>query len=77
MFAKYFAEMAHLLEAVKLQGFTWEQQEYEFKHGDTYTKVTMALDEETYLVLLQRYRELFEPGGGGEPHDPWEYAIDT
>ena len=77
MFAKCFCEMTHLLEAAKLQGFVWEKNEYEFQHGSTYTKVKMELDEQTYLILLQRYRELFEKGGGGDPTDPWEYAIDT
>ena len=77
MFAKCFSEMTHLLEAAKLQGFVWEKQTYEFQHGDTYTKVTMEIDEQTYYVLLQRYRELFEGGTPGDPKDTWEYAIDT
>ena len=45
MFAKCFSEMTHLLEAAKLQGFVWEKSEYEFQHGNTYTKVKMELDE--------------------------------
>ena len=77
MFAKCFSEMTHLLEAAKLQGFVWEKSEYEFQHGNTYTKVKMELDEQTYLILLQRYRELFASGGGGDPKEPWEYTIDT
>ena len=77
MFAKCFSEMTHLLEAAKLQGFVWEKNEYEFQHGNTYTKVKMELDEQTYLILLQRYRELFQAGGGGDPKEPWEYTIDT
>ena len=77
MFAKCFSEMTHLLEAAKLQGFVWEKSEYEFQHGSTYTTVKMELDEQTYLILLQRYRELFEHVGPGEPKDPWEYQIDT
>lgn len=77
MFAKCFSEMTHLLEAAKLQGFVWEQKEYEFQHGDTYTKVSMELDEQTYFILLQRYRELFEQNGPSNPNEPWEYAIDT
>lgn len=77
MFAKDFSEMTHLLEAAKLQGFVWEKTEYEFVHGSTYTKVKMEIDEETYQVLLQRYRELFEGGTTGDPKDQWEYAIDT
>lgn len=77
MFAKCFSEMTHLLEAAKLQGFVWEKKVYEFQHGDTYTKVAMEIDEQTYYILLQRYRELFDGGTPGEPKDTWEYAIDT
>lgn len=77
MFAKRFSEMTHLLEAAKLQGFVWEKKEYEFQHCSTYTKVVMELDEETYQILLQRYRELFESSGSGEDKEKWEYAIDT
>ena len=77
MFAKCFSEMTHLLEAAKLQGFVWEKKVYEFQHGDTYTKVTMEIDEQTYYILLQRYRELFEGGTPGDSKDTWEYAIDT
>ena len=69
--------MTHLLEAAKLQGFLWDKVEYEFQHGDTYTYVRMELDEQTYLILLQRYRELFEGReGGGEAND-FDYPIDT
>ena len=45
MFAKDFSQMTHLLEAAKLQGFVWEKNTYEFKHGETYTKVVMEFDE--------------------------------
>ena len=69
--------MARKLDAAKLQGFVWEKSEYEFKHGDTYTKVKMEFDEQTFLVLLQRYRELFEGRGGGEGGTEFEYPIDT
>ena len=77
MFAKDFCQMARKIDAAKLQGFVWEKSEYEFKHGDTYTKVKMELDEQTFLVLLQRYRELFEGRGGGEGGTEFEYPIDT
>ena len=77
MFAQDFSSMTRLLEAAKLQGFAWEQSEYEFKHDDTYTHVTMELDEQTYLILLQRYRELFDTQTtGGEPHE-FIYPVDT
>ncbi len=78
MFAKDFSSMTRLIEAAKLQGFVWEQLEYEFRHDDTYTRVKMELDENTYLVLLQRYRELFEKDSGSEGgEDDFDYPVDT
>ena len=77
MFAQDFSSMTRLLEAAKLQGFVWEKSEYEFKHGDTYTHITMELDEQTYLILLQRYRELFVGGGGGGVSHDFDYPVDT
>ena len=78
MFAQDFSQMTHLIEAAKFQGFTWEKREYEFQHGDTYTYVKTELDEQTYMVLKQRYKELFEEGGeGGGGTKEFDYPIDT
>jgi len=67
-FAKEFCEMTKRLEAAKMQGFLWEKTEYEFQHTTGWVKVKMELDEQTYKILLARYRELFVkvPGGGDE-----------
>lgn len=77
MFAKDFSSMTRLIEGAKLQGFLWEKNRYEFQHGDTWTNVTMELDESTYLILLQRYRELFTGDGGGDGGREFDYPIDT
>lgn len=77
MFAQKFSKMTHLLEAAKLQGFVWEKREYEIEHGNTHSWVVMELDEETYQILLQRYRELFQQQQSSDPKEKWEYAIDT
>ena len=77
MFAKDFCQMARKLDAAKLQGFVWEKSDYEFKHGDTYTRVKMELDEQTFHVLLQRYRELFEHRGDGGERPDFDYPINT
>lgn len=77
MFAKDFCQMSRKLDAARLQGFVWEKSEYEFKHGDTYTKVKMELDEHTFHVLLARYRELFVHGPGGGERPDFDYPIDT
>lgn len=76
MFAKDFSKMTHLIEAAKLQLFTWDKKVYEFQHEKTYSRVTMEIDEATYNILLMRYRELFEGGESGS-HIKWDgYPID-
>lgn len=74
-FAKEFCEMTKRLEAAKMQGFLWETTEYEFRHTNGVVTVKMELDEQTYKILLARYRELFakRPGGGeGEDDDVYQ-----
>ena len=65
-FAKEFVELNGFLEAAKVQGFTWEQDTYEFKkeskEGAQHSEsifVQPIIDERTYLTLVQRYKELF------------------
>lgn len=77
MFAQDFSSMTRLLEAAKLQGFAWEQSEYEFKHDDTYTHVNMELDEQTYLILLQRYREMIEKVDPDPEGHEFDFPVDT
>lgn len=72
-FAKEFCEMTKRLEAAKMQGFLWEKTEYEFPHTNGWVKVKMELDEQTYKILLARYRELFtKTGGGGNDDDVYQ-----
>ena len=68
-FAKEFCEMTRRIEASKMQGFVWEKLEYEFPHTSGWTKVRLAFDEQTYKILLQRYRELFTAKTGGSGDD--------
>ena len=60
-FAKLFRELNEYLEAAKVQGFTWSKSEYHFNDQETgeTSSVTMVLDERVYLILAQRYKELF------------------
>ncbi|UWP10872.1 HsdR family type I site-specific deoxyribonuclease [Collinsella stercoris] len=80
-FAKEFVELNEFLEAAKVQGFTWEQDTYEFEEepeeGEPSSKsffVQPVIDEQTYLILVQRYKELFAGGGGpgDTPEAPYE-----
>lgn len=80
-FAKEFVELNEFLEAAKVQGFTWEQDTYEFEEepeeGEPSGKsffVQPIIDERTYLILVQRYKELFAGGSGpgDAPEAPYE-----
>ncbi|MCP3740582.1 type I restriction endonuclease subunit R, EcoR124 family [Rossellomorea sp. BNER] len=80
-FASLFKPFNDYLEAAKIQGFTWNQSTYPFSHGSgkPKTKVEMKLDENTYLVLVMRYKELFGGSGGDVPFeiDGYLTEIDT
>lgn len=85
-FADLFVKFNKYLEAAKVQGFAWNKAVYVFDTDDSGKKkrVELALNEVTYKILVQRYKELFAPGsgaGGGVdvPYDIDGYliAIDT
>ncbi len=68
-FAKLFVEFNGFLESAKVQGFTWEQKEYIIQREDKEPLVIRpSFDEHTYLVLVQRYKELF--ADSSNPRDP-------
>ena len=75
-FAKLFKEFNLLLEAAKLQRFKWSQVEYNEKdeEGKVINTIKLNIDESTYLILVLRYKELFNEsgGGGGESAVPYE-----
>jgi len=55
-FAKQFKRFSAVLEAARIQGFTWEQSLY--KNDETGETVELVLTQHQYLTLLQRYKEL-------------------
>ncbi len=61
-FAKLFNTFNQHLEAAKIQGFNWKQSIYSFTEKDKPYEVTLAIDEQTYLSLILRYRELVAKG---------------
>lgn len=69
-FAKSFQEFNKILEAAKIQGFTWEQAIYNF--DEPKRTVELAITQHQYLTLLQRYKELGGGGGGGGEAIPFE-----
>ena len=74
-FALLFTTFNKFLEAARIQGFLWSKLEYKFEHdGEPYTVVQMKLNEETYLTLVQRYKEI--PRGTGPIVDDVPYEIE-
>lgn len=57
-FAKLFSNLNDYLEAARIQGFTWKQLVYTFKNPKKV--IEMLFDENTYLILALRYKELFK-----------------
>ena len=53
------------MEAAKVQGFHWNELTYSFGENDDKREVTLAVDEQAYLSLVLRYKELVGSGGGG------------
>ena len=57
-FAKLFKQFNDHLESAKIQGFVWETP-----HKGT--KIKLGIDEQTYLILALRYKELASESHGG------------
>lgn len=81
-FAKEFVELNRYLEAAKVQGFDWNTTEYKVDGTDADDAdendggngepdiVRPQIDERTYLILAQRYKELLDDDScAGEPDD--------
>jgi len=75
-FAKLFKELTAHLEAATIQGFKWTKLDYEFEDDGQKRTISLAFDEQTYLILALRYKELFCEGGGGGGNDDAPYDLD-
>lgn len=84
-FAKLFNTFSQHLEAAKVQGLHWGQSVYSFTENNVEHEVMLAIDEQTYLSLVLRYKELAgksdssSAGGDDVPFDISGYLteIDT
>ena len=71
-FAKLFHSFQDKLDSAKIQGFFWGDYVYDFDHnGEPKTTVEVKIDKETYLVLVQRYKELFKKSAI-DPDPPYD-----
>ena len=70
-FALLFNNFNEYLEAAKIQSFHWDTLEYKFKEdeSDETIIVNLHLNETTYLILIQRYKELSGSSKTGEAED--------
>ncbi len=69
-FAAYFRELNGYLEAAKIQGFKWHIADY--KDERTGETVHVEMDENTYLILVLRYKELSQQGGSSDSKAPYD-----
>lgn len=78
-FASLFKSMNKSLESAKIQGFKWNKSEYDFDEGKNKHTIKLLIDEITYNVLLQRYKEIpkIVTGGGSLPFDIDYYLVET
>lgn len=76
-FAKLFKDFNNTLEAAKIQGFKWGKLEYEFKDPKPKRLARLNLDETTYFILVQRYKELIGNGGGSGGYEEVPFEIES
>jgi type I restriction enzyme R subunit len=76
MFAKLFKSLNNYLEAAKIQGFNWVQRDYSFGEGKDKSEVSLGFDENTYLILCLRYKELSSGAAGGVGSGDVPFDID-
>ena len=72
-FSQLFNELKKYIDAANIQGMTFSKKEYEFtdEDGRGYT-VSLELDENTYLILVQRYKELIDSDGPSNPQGTYD-----
>lgn len=79
-FSKTFKQMQGYIDSAKLQGFVWEEREYNENNEEGVSeRVYVEIDYKSYLALLQRYQELAASTRGGGRGAPRQvpFAIDT
>ncbi|WP_320129597.1 HsdR family type I site-specific deoxyribonuclease [uncultured Sphaerochaeta sp.] len=76
-FASLFKDLNDYLEAARVQGFVWEKTNYSFGEGEEKKTIVISFEENEYLILAQRYKELFSDSDGkSETPDEVPFAID-
>jgi len=77
MFSRLFNEFNRRLQAAKIQGFDWSKIRPMLEGEDMEGAIIVNFNHPEYLSLLQRYKELETPPGGGPGDDSVPYDIDS
>ena len=74
-----FRTLNRTLESAKIQGFKWTKLEYDFADEQSSHSVKVLIDELTYNILLQRYKEIPGklPSEENPPFDIDYYLVET
>ncbi len=72
-FAKCLKELNDHLEAAKIQGFKWDVSSYQ--DNESGEVIDMLFDEQQYLVLVLRYKELASGEGTSDISDDVPYDL--
>ncbi len=70
-FAKQFNRFSAILEAAKIQGFSWDKPDCP-DTAEPNRLIAVAITKLQYLTLLQRYKELGVGGGGAGESVPFD-----
>lgn len=72
-FSQLFNDLKKHVDSANIQGMTFSKKEYEFtdEDGRGYT-VSLELDENTYLILVQRYKELIDSDDTSNPQGTYD-----
>ena len=72
-FASLFKKLTEHLEAARIQGFEWSKTSYSQTTDDGSIELTdIDFNENQYLILAQRYKELPRNSGGSAGDVPYE-----
>ena len=74
-FSKEFSNLEKTLEAARVQGFDWYQIEYD--NDEEVDSIAVDIDEDTFNVLLQRYKELAKEKDGDDDDVDIPIEIDS
>ncbi|MBB5182494.1 type I restriction endonuclease subunit R, EcoR124 family [Catenisphaera adipataccumulans] len=77
-FAQLFRQFSTYYQAAQIQGFNWQNKEYDEinEEGEKIGTVSFEVPEKDYKILLARYKELRNDGDGSSAAEDVTFEID-